>query len=66
MTGSRSGNASSRSINDPFVDAESKNDVCFGPQTSTIKACPLLWAKIWKFMPFFDALVYFVRTSLFE
>jgi hypothetical protein len=29
---SRSGNASYRAIPDPFYDAESKNDVHFGPQ----------------------------------
>jgi hypothetical protein len=43
--GGRSGNASYRAIPNPFFDAESKNDVRFGPRTSTIKARPLLWAK---------------------
>jgi len=43
--GGRSGNASCRAIPDPFFDAESKNDVRFGPQTSIGKARPLLWAK---------------------
>ena len=43
--GGRSGNASYRAIPNPFFDAESKNDVRFGPQTSIGKARPLLWAK---------------------
>jgi hypothetical protein len=33
-----SGNASYRAIPDPFFDAESKNDIRFGPQTSLSKA----------------------------
>jgi hypothetical protein len=58
--GGRSENASSRAIPDPFFDAESKKDVRFGPQTSTIKVRPLLWAKKW------GIFAVFVRTSLFE
>jgi hypothetical protein len=57
MKGGRSGNASSRAIPDPFFDAESKNDACFGPQTSTSNPRPLLWAKKEVFLPFFAVFI---------
>ena len=53
----RSGNASYRAILDPFFDAELKNDVRFGPQTSKSKACLLLWAKKEVFLPFLAVFV---------
>ena len=57
IKGGRSRNASYRAVPDPFVDAESKNDICFGPRTSIGKARPLLWAKKEVFLPFFAVFV---------
>jgi hypothetical protein len=57
IKGGRSGNASSRAIPDPFFDAETKNDVHFGPRTSMSKTRPLLWAKKGAFLPFLAVFV---------
>jgi hypothetical protein len=55
--GGRSENASYRAIPDPFFDAESKNDVRFGPRTSIGKAHPFLWTKKEVFLLFFVVFV---------
>jgi hypothetical protein len=57
IKGDRSGSASYWAKPDPFFDAESKNDVLFGPRTSMSNPPPLLWAKKEVFLPFFDVFV---------
>jgi hypothetical protein len=57
IKGGRSGNASSRAIPDPFFDAETKNDVRFGPRRSMSKVRALVWAKKGAFLLFFAVFV---------